>query len=74
MKAAIKDFTDTALWTIQETLNEHWAKNGVELQEADVELRLHPGARELTECPAVFWEYKDSSFVIIKIAESTYKA
>ena len=74
MDIKIKDFSDTELWTIQETLNERWSKNEVELQSADVEIRLHPGDRTLTECPAVFWEYKDSSFVIYKVAESTYKA
>jgi hypothetical protein len=45
----------------------------VELQQADVEVRLRPGERELTQCPAVFWEYKDSSFVVFKIADATYK-
>ncbi len=70
----IKDFSDTELWTIQETLNERWAKNEVKLQHADVEARLHRGARELTQCPAVFWEHNQSSFVIFKVADSIYKA
>ncbi|MFK5986796.1 MAG: hypothetical protein QM479_15425 [Pseudomonadota bacterium] len=69
----IKDFNETELWTIQEILNERWKKRKVELQQADVEIKLFPGDRELTECPAVFWEYRKSSFVIFKVADTSYK-
>ncbi len=70
----IKDFNDTETWTIQETLNERWGKNKVHLEPADVEIRLRPSDRELTEVPAVFWEYNGSNFVIFKVADDRYKA
>lgn len=69
----IKDFTETEKWTVQQALNERWASNKVELQLADVDVRLRPGDRELSVCPALFWEVDGSNFVIIKIGRTTYK-
>lgn len=69
----IKDFSDTDIWTIQQTLGERWGKGKVELQRADVEVRLRPSDRELSTCPAIVWEYQDSHFVIFKIGRGTYK-
>ena len=69
----IKDFSDTAIWTVRQTLDERWGKGKTETQLADVEIRLRPGDRELSTCPAIFWEYEGSNFIIFKIAESTYK-
>lgn len=69
----IKDFSDTDIWTVRQTLDERWGKGKTEIERADVEIRLHPGDRELSTCPALFWEYESSNFIIFKIAESTYK-
>ncbi len=69
----IKDFSESDIWTIQQTLDERWGKDKVELQLADVEIRLRPGDRELSTCPAIFWEFEDSNFVVFKIGRSTYK-
>ena len=35
---------------------------------------MFPEDRELTECPAVFWQVDEASFVIIKVAERTYRS
>ena len=69
----IKDFSESDIWTIQQTLDERWGKDKVETQLADVDIRLRPGDRELSTCPAVFWEFEDSNFVVFKIGRSTYK-
>jgi len=69
----IKDFSDTDSWTVQQTLDERWGKGNTEIQLADVEVRLRSNDRELSVCPAFFWEYQDSHFIIFKIGRSTYK-
>lgn len=69
----IKDFSDTDIWTVQQTLDERWSKCKTEIQRADLEVRLHPADRELSVCPALYWEYEGSHFVVFKIGRSTYK-
>jgi len=34
---------------------------------------MYPQVRELTHCPAIFWEVDDASFVIIKTVERLYR-
>ncbi|MCU7836210.1 MAG: hypothetical protein KZQ83_13290 [gamma proteobacterium symbiont of Taylorina sp.] len=69
----IKDFSDTDIWTVQQTLDERWEKGCTEIQQADIEVRLRSADRDLSTCPALYWEYKGSNFVIFKIGRSTYK-
>ncbi|MCW8923746.1 MAG: hypothetical protein OQK69_08970 [Gammaproteobacteria bacterium] len=72
--SSIPDITDTEQWTVSTTLKERWPELDIELQLADVEIRMLPSDRELTECPAIFWQVDDASFVIIKVAEKVYRA
>lgn len=72
--SSIPDITDAEEWTITTTLKERWPDRAIELQLADVEIRMYPGDRELTECPAMFWQVDEASFVIIKVAEKTYRS
>ncbi|WP_198264378.1 hypothetical protein [sulfur-oxidizing endosymbiont of Gigantopelta aegis] len=69
----IKDFSDSNKWTVQQTLDERWGKGKTELQLADVEIKLHRGDRELTTCPALFWDFEKTNFVVFKVGDSTYK-
>lgn len=69
----IPDITDSEQWTVQSTLDERWAKDAVRLELVDVEARLDPSDRELTACPAFYWENGDCHFVIIKVAERRYR-
>jgi len=69
----IKDFSDTDVWAVQQTLDERWGKDKTDIQLADVEVRLRSADRELSTCPALFWDHDDSNFVIFKIGRSTYK-
>ena len=70
----IPDLTDSEQWTIQSSLDERWGKDVVTPELVDVEARLDPSDRELTDCPAVFWQRGDCHFVIMKTGESTYRA
>lgn len=67
----IPDFNDAELDVIKQTLQERFKKD-VETKLADIELRLDPGDRELTECPAIFWEYGDCNFIIAKTGNSQF--
>lgn len=69
----IPDITDTEKWAVRSTLDERWGKDKVDLQVVDVEARLSKADRELTECPALYWEQSECHFVIIKTADSAYR-
>ena len=70
----IKDITETELWTVESTLKERWSDRNVEIQLADVETKLYPDDRELTECPAMYWQVDEASFVIIKAGDKSYRS
>lgn len=72
--STIKDITDTEQWAVSTTLKERWPGQDVDLQLADVETKLFPHDRELTTCPALFWQVGDTSFVLIKVGERTYRS
>jgi hypothetical protein len=69
---AIDDFTQSETWSIETTLKERWPGRQVELQPADVEIRMYPDDRELTEVPAIFWEVDEASFVVFKVSDRIY--
>lgn len=72
--SSIAEFTKSEIWTIESTLKERWGKdNGIELQFADTEIRLHMADKEATECPAVVWEYKGCNFIIFKSGIQSYR-
>ena len=70
----VADFTEAEQWAVESTLKERWPGKDLEIQLADVEIKMHPPDRELTVCPAIFWEVGSTSFVIIKVAERTYRS
>ena len=72
--ASIPDFTDSEQWVITTTLKERWPDLDIELQPADVEIRMYPDERELTECPALFWQVGEANFVIIKVGDLAYRS
>ncbi len=72
--STIPDITDTEEWAISSTLKQRWPDHEVELQLADVEIKLYPHDRKLTTCPALFWQVGDTSFIIVKVAERTYRS
>ena len=72
MHDKIPDFTDTELWVIRQAVAERFRKE-VEIQQADAELRLDPGDRELTLCPVVYWRDGKAQFVIFKTGAQAYR-
>ncbi len=69
----IPDITNAEQWTVRTTLSERWADKEIELQVADVEIKMSPHDRQVTLCPALFWEVNTTSFVIIKTGEKNYR-
>ena len=72
--STIKDITDTEEWAVSSTLKQRWPDQDVEIQLADVEIKLYPHDRELTTCPALFWQVGETSFIIVKVGERTYRS
>ena len=72
--STIKDISDAEQWTVSTTIKERWPKLNIELQLADVEIRLFPHDRELTTCPALFWQVDNTNFIIVKVGERSYRS
>lgn len=72
--STIKDFSDAEQWAVSTTLKERWPNQDMELQLADVEIKMFPHERELTTCPALFWEKEETSFIIIKVGDRAYRS
>lgn len=70
----IKDFSDAEQWAVNTTLKERWPKTDLDIQLADVEIKMFPHDRELTVCPALFWQVGETSFVIIKVGDRAYRS
>ena len=68
----IPDFTDSERWVVEATLKERYGK-AVEVQQADVELRLDPSVPELTLCPALVWKERGAGFVLSKVGDSRFR-
>lgn len=72
--ANIPELTDLEKSIIQQTIDERWGKDKVKAEEVEVEIRLSPVDRTLTECPAMYWEYEDCKFVLAKTGENRYRS
>jgi len=72
--SSVPAFTEAEQWAVETTRKERWPEKDLEIQLADVEIRMYPQDRELTVCPAIFWSVGTTSFVIIKVAEKTYRS
>ncbi len=70
--SVISNFSDSELDIIKDLLQLRF-KESVEVHLADVELRLDPASNELTECPAVFWQVRNCSFVVAKSASDEFR-
>ncbi len=69
----IEDFSAQDMDISKQTLKERYGQ-AVEIQLADVELRLDPSAPELTACPAIYWEMRDCHFVVSKLGKMRFYA
>jgi hypothetical protein len=69
----VSDITDTEMWILETTLRERYGTRK-EYQVVDTDIRLNSSDRELTECPALYWEHEDCHFIIIKTGDKRYRA
>lgn len=69
--SAIPDFTPEETRLVEDTLKERY-NEAKELAVVDVELRLYPDDRELTECPAFYWEHNDCHFILAKTGKDQF--
>ncbi|HRJ51357.1 MAG TPA: hypothetical protein PLE99_01225 [Candidatus Thiothrix moscowensis] len=70
----IPALTDLEKHIIQQTIDERWGKGTVTAEEVEVEIRLSPADRNLTDCPAMYWEHEDCQFVLAKTGENSYRS
>ncbi|MBM4181910.1 MAG: hypothetical protein FJ209_10225 [Betaproteobacteria bacterium] len=73
----IPGFSASDLKLVQATLKERFGAEvaeRTEIKEAETEVRLSPGDRELTTCPALFWIVGDCAFVISRTGQAAYRA
>ena len=71
---AIPDLTALETSIIQQSINERWRKGGIVAEEVEVELRLSKGDREVTACPALYWEHDGCTFLVAKTGENRYRS
>jgi len=70
--SGVPDITDAELWVVEATLKERYGKP-VEVQLADVELRLDHAVPDLTLCPAMVWKEQGAGFVISKVGDNRFR-
>ncbi|HQU15261.1 MAG: hypothetical protein B7Z66_09070 [Chromatiales bacterium 21-64-14] len=68
----IPDFTAHEMEVAGAILLERYEKT-VELEFAQSELRLDPHARDLVDCPTLYWNERGCHFVVFKTAPSRYR-
>jgi hypothetical protein len=70
----IPDFSDAELRLTDAALRERYGR-AVEVQEVETEIRLHPADRELTVCPALYWEDEERCrFVVSKTGDNQFRS
>ena len=69
----IPDINDNELWIAETTLQERYGEKK-DIQIVDTEVRVYSSDRELTECPALYWEDQGCTFIVVKAGEKRYRA
>jgi hypothetical protein len=72
MYETIPDFNSAERWVIESALKERYG-HIVQIELADSDLKLDPGAPVLTSCPTVFWSERGCNFLIFKTGEDRYR-
>lgn len=72
--SGIPDFTEVEMKLVQAALGERYGQ-APEVQGVEVEIRLMPADRELTLCPAIYWEDSDRCrFVVSKTGRDKFRS
>jgi len=72
MQQALPDFTDAERWCVETALLERYGRK-VEIEQADIELRLDPALPLLTVCPALYWK-EGAAFFIAKLGDGRFRS
>jgi len=70
---SIPGFSAADLALTRATLKERFGRE-LEIAEVETEIRLFPGDRELTVCPALYWKDEGCAFVLSKTGPAGYRA
>ena len=65
----IPDINDNELWIAETTLQERYGEKK-DIQTVDTEVRVNSSDRELTECPALYWEDDDLTQCVISVLQT----
>jgi hypothetical protein len=74
MPVRLPDFTESEKALVAAALKERFGTNMPEIKEVETEIRLSPGDRELTDCPALFWIAGECAFVLSKTGDHHFRA
>jgi len=72
MQHSIPVFTDAERWCVETALLERYGRK-IEVEQAEIELRLDPVLPQLTLCPALYWK-EGAAFVIAKLGDGRFRA
>lgn len=68
----IPDFTEAECQLVARTLDERYSCV-VELELADVDLKLDPDSDRLATCPALYWKQEGAEFIVCKAGPSRFR-
>lgn len=69
----IPDFTEAELALMREALHERFG-HAVNMEEVETEIRINPADRDLTPCPALYWEEDGCRFVLSKTGVNQFRS
>ena len=72
--SSITDITDAEHWAVNTTIRERWSDKEIDLQVVYVEIKVFSHDREVTLCPALYWQVGDANFIIVKTHDRTYRS
>ena len=68
-----EEYSSVDLAIIQEILFERYSRV-VRIEQGDAELHLDSKSKELTSCPAVYWEMENVGFVVFRLGKTSYRS
>lgn len=74
MRPTIPAFTDSEIWVVSTALKERFGDALPELEQVESDVRLNPDDRDLTICPALYWQAGGAHFVLCKTGDNRYRS
>jgi hypothetical protein len=70
---SIPAFTSADMNLVHVALRERFGRE-MSVEDVETEIRLNPADRELTVCPALYWEDDGCRFVVSKTGENSFRS